>query len=245
MRVVVQHTLLLLAVFFMTSSAFAQGWTPCSISKFRKDKAVCDSMYAAKANYRLTMTMASYRSITDPLPHDQGQAVIVRSGKTYRSEQLGIITVQNETMRVTVDKEDRLIVISKPSALDELFVTQFSTKVIEGLATVSYRLVAGMTEYKLVFGAGAIYDHMIVRYDVNGWLRSTETHWRRPIAEYPDDPQSKSYTPKLVMTYDVPLAHNTVSAEMDPNTYVSQRNGEHVGVGPFASFEVFDGRVQQ
>jgi hypothetical protein len=245
MKIHIKPLVLLLCGASVQVAVNAQAWVPCPATEFREQKAKSDALYAGTASIRMRIDMASYRSINDPLPFDQGTAVVMRSGEAFRSEQLGMITVQNGSLRVTIDETDRIIMVNKPAPSDEPFVSYVATTVFDGLASCAKRNTPLGNEFKLVFGEGALYDHMIVRYDAMGWLRGTETHWRQPIPEYPDDPNSAAYTPKLLMTYWVPTPLTEVGTELDPLTYVSISNGKVVGLGRYAAFQVYDGRVAQ
>lgn len=227
-------------------SVVAQEWTPCAVSVFTAHKAASDAKYGAKSEYRLVLEIKSYRSAGDATPYDKGTVTIVRNGDRYRSEQFGMVILQDKKLRVVVDDGDRSIMVNEPAASDVPFLEQFSKTVFDGLASCAQRKNALGTEFKLVFASGAVYDHMIVRYDQQGWLRGTETHWRLPVPEFPDDPTSAAYTPKLVMTYGVPTTPDTTKAlELDPGAVVAQRDGTLQGVGRYAGYDVFDGRAEQ
>lgn len=215
------------------------------MSAFVQAKRASDALYAGIERFRITMEMASYRSLEDRVPHDKTTARIIREGTRFRSELGGIVTVQDATIRVVRDPEEGKVFATDPVKLEDAWAIGMADLVLTSLVACERRAWDGHTEYRIRFGPGSAQEHMVVRYDAAGWLRGTSTVWRRSIAEDPSNPLSVAYRPRLEVAYGIPVVINGPS-DPDTDPWRLIRRSEHglVATGEWSGATVIDARLR-
>ena len=148
-------------------------------------------------------------------------------------------------MRVVADREMRTMVLADPVDLASVFAEMFVREVPRSAASCWVRTLPQGTEYRMMFGEGAIIERMEIRFDAAGWPVRTETVWRMAIQ---DEPGAPSSIPRMEVDYGrpQPIARGAYSAATDPARLVAfSADGEARGLGEWARYEVDDLRIQQ
>lgn len=240
-----RHTIALAAAVLACIGTFGQAWENVPVSDFVQAKRASDALYVGLERFRITMEMTSYRSVEDRVPHDRTMASIVREGTRFRSEVGGIITVQDATIRVVRDPEEGKVFATDPVKLEDAWAIGVANLVLSSLVACERRTLDGHTEYRVRFSPGSVQEHMVVRYDAAGWLRSTSTVWRRPIAEDPSDPLSAAYRPRLEVAYGIPVVlKGPPDPVTDPWRLVKRGEQGLVAIGEWTGAPVIEARLR-
>lgn len=221
-------------------------WQPSSGRELRRSRALCDSLYAALWGFRQELTLSSYRSRSDVQAHDVERALVRKEGQRFRSEIGGVVTVQDERIRVVVDKHAQVVMVADLVKLEDMFLEAFVLEATEKYGTCAVRPREGGFEYRFTFNTGATYDHILAWYDAKGWLKRTETVWRAGVSEAPLLPLAAVTQPRLVTEYGMPTAirkgeHTTAT---DPWTILEMGVDGPRARGEWAAYELLDTRLR-
>ncbi len=225
----------------------AQVWQPSTPQEVLERIDANGRKFVELGAYEVSMDMSSYRSVNDAAPFDQGRSVMIKVGDRYRVDALGVTTVQDEQFTVSVDSSERMIMVGKAGPLVNEIGAAHMRTVVEKAASVSKRSTGKGVVYKIEFLRGAHYSRMDLEYDAEGWMVKMESHWGFAIQEDPDDPNSPSYTPKVVMLWGRPrkVQEAAVQGKLDISQYVIFKNNRPEAVGIWKDFELHDSRVQR
>ncbi|MEO8589950.1 MAG: hypothetical protein ABI432_11305 [Flavobacteriales bacterium] len=222
-----------------------QDWTTVPGSAFVEAKQGNDSRYKDLPRFSMDIELVSYRSWDDQAPHERTQARVVRDASRFRSEVSGLVSVQDPLIRVVMDPQEHVIMATDPVDLNDAWAIGAVDIVLSSVATCFERSVDGGKEYKLVFKTGAVYDHTIVRYDAQGWLRHTSTVWRQTVQEDPSDRLSAAYRPRLDVSYGIPRTlTGPADASTDPWSLVREGKEGLEAIGAWKDIPIIDTRYR-
>lgn len=230
----------------LASAAAAQDWAPCGKEELVARSRSVVEQYNRLPAYVLSMTVASYRSITDKVPYETITTRSVQAAKGMRTEAPGALMIQNASVRVTAVDQERMLMLSKPIPMTDDRAGLVQQDALERASSIAKRVVQGWTWYQVVCGPNSEHDRLIIAYDDKGWLRRIECHWRSAMRNDPWDPASPEYRPKVVIDYTVPglIDAERAKVELDVAGLVTWKDGQATGVGRFAGYQVFDTRLQ-
>src|ERR1044072_6804420 len=107
---------LLIVAGFRTDQAWEKTTKTELLSAFERSSA----WFVNTKNYRLKISYSTYTDHTTQLVHDKQDGYVLRSGDLFKSSMMGIITIQDEEMRSTIDTLNQLIVLTQKSPLNEM-----------------------------------------------------------------------------------------------------------------------------
>lgn len=220
--------------------AIAQAWTPVPVERLLHQRALADSLQAAMGPSILVMDLMSFRSSTDVVPYDRKHARLVRTAQGFRSEIGDVLMVQGHGLRVVVDRSDRTMLVTDPTALTNVSLPPWSEELLTSLGACYMRTVSDGVEFKLVMAKDVVHDHVLLQFDAQGWLRRSETFWRSGMDGTPGDP-------RLVVQYQrpVPLRAGTVDEQgTDPWEFVKVGPAGLIAIGEWNGIEVIDARIK-
>lgn len=226
--------------------AFSQVWSASTSKEMLERIDANGRKFSELTAYELTVDMASYRSVNDAEPFDEGRSVMVRQGDNYRVDALGVTTVQDGKFMVSVDSSEQLMVFAKAGPVINQVGAEHMRVVVEKAKAVSKRAASDGVVYRIEFLPGAHYSRMEITYDSEGWMTRMESHWGFAIQEDPDDPRSPSYTPKVVMRFSKPVRLDMANAKqrLDLSRFVVLKNDRPAPAAAWLGYRVHDSRVQ-
>lgn len=240
------HMALACALSLAAEKGDAQTWQSSTPQELLERIEANGKLYEAVTSYRLLVDMASYRSTDDVVAFDEAQSTVVKSGKRYRVDALGMVTVQDEQYRVTVDSAERMIMVGRAGDIMDVVGADHARIIIENAASVTKRSQRDGVTFRVVFRKGAYYTQLENTYDTEGWLKKIECYWGVEVKENPDDPKSPGYKPRVVMRFGRPerLKEEVTTRHLDIGQFVAFQGGKPYPVGSWSGYEVFDTRVQ-
>lgn len=223
----------------------AQAWVPCPAQEVLEHAEANGKAYAALPVYEMRVELASYRSSTDVAPFDRAESLLQKAGDRSRVDHMGIITVQDGRLRVTVDTTEHVILVAKADDIMDVIGADHAHLIIEQAAAVTKKAIAAGVTYKVMFRPGAYYDRVEITYDKDGILARADLFWRIAIQEDPDDPRSPAYTPRVTMLFGRPraIAEAAITKRLDLSAYIVMKNGRPIAAPGWTGYEVIDTRV--
>jgi len=192
--------------------------------------------------FELRTTISSFQQATAATPNEVEHTVLWRKGDRMRAEAFGTITLQDKSLCVLVDPEERMIQVSRPEG--SLTTVDAEARTIMFMAAKQVRKSADPlgVRFQLTFPANATYSTLEVVFDKQGWLRSITTVWARPMPLEPSNPVSAMVRPKVCVEMSVPQPIAR-AVDLDIAKLVDRRSATIQGVGAYAGYDVFDTRM--
>lgn len=223
--------LLLLLIVGLSTCAFAQKW---EITAPEEAKAVLMKMgeQHRMANYKLTFDFNFYRDVKDSIPLMTDKGRFVRgSGNCYRSERTGELVIQTEAMRMVVDSNNRLVVLTKPDTLFKVIDIQSYTKAINWANYICTRMTtAKETRYELAPKTPGEIALQLWVDKKTGELIHVELLLPKGNYSSQEMNDASQEMPRIVMNYSIPAAYNR-PAEFDLGTWLTPL-GSHFKLNP-------------
>lgn len=237
-----RHRITLFVFLCLAQVAALAQWIPTDTTELRRYMDNYTRKMDAMGDMVQRATLFAYRNSTDPTPADVGHSNMWKRGEHMRAEHLGVTTIQDASMRVVVDPEDRMIHVSRPDRSAEIQGSELRGVMFQAIRSIRKRESSDGTHFQLIFPVTAQYGTIEVVFDQQGWLRGITTIWGQAIPADPGEPLSAMVTPKVRLDLAVPLKPER-PVNMDVRSVIIQANGVLVGVGEASGFEVFDARI--
>ena len=222
----------------------AQTWQTVKPAELMAMLDASAAKYKAYNAYHLTSNLYAYHNSTDPRPAEEAISQVWKDGNKAKAEHMGMVSYQNEDLRVSIDPEERLMMIAEPQDFFGLLGQEYRESVFQAAAITRADLPDG-ARFRAKFGPGSDYELIEFKFDKAGWLRRMETHWGQPIALAPDNPMTALITPMVVLEMGVPQRIAPGSVVVDPSVAVRIVKGKPVVAQAYTGYELIDNRVHQ
>jgi hypothetical protein len=201
-------------------------------------------------NYSFKMRYLSFSDHKTMLVTETASGFYTKSGNNYRSYILGIKTVQNTTVKVSIDSIEKLIILSNPDKI-ALPVTNTDQleELIENTKKVSKRSEKGSVVYKIDFKQNDLYESYELKLNSNGVLEQM-TFFYSTIKDkdYEESIQGKevSVSPRLEIHFDdFKVLAKTKEGEFSEKLYVLLDNKNVKKTERYKTYTIKDYRIQK
>lgn len=236
---------LLLALLMQAAVAHGQ-WGAAPPGELERRIAKNRALYEGVGAFSLDYTITVYRDASSVLPEQVMKGHVGSSQGRSWSTQPGMLTVQDERLRVLVDSAQRVVMVSAPTQDEAYLGSAFSSKVISGAKAIGTMRTNEGDVFRILFHDGAAIDAMEVTFDAKGWLRRVIVYWQRMEA---DDPRTAIgfVAPRMDTRFSVPQrlpADRATAARMDTGRLVQNSEGGLKPQGALSTYELIDTRLQ-
>ena len=222
----------------------AQDWKPASADELLSRLDASAAKYKGMEHYEARTTLLVYARAGDAQPSERGESRVWKVGTRAKADHLGMISYQNEKVRVTIDKDDRVMVLAEPEEYVGLMGLE-ERRAILGMAS-DIHVHAGVdgVHYRVRFPKGSEYDEVLFAFDPSGWLRRMETQWGNAVPLIPDNPLTDVILPRVVMELEPPRRIDPANVKADPSEAVAFVNGKPQPTAAYRDFMVIDNRLR-
>jgi len=198
------RTLMILAVFLGACCLPALSqWTASTDADLQKCMGEAAAKYIPQRDLSLTYEMFYYNDQQDLEPAERSIARIFRKGQSHRSEQLGILTIQDEKLRVSIDSAARVVLVSTPVAAFDPWSGAMGNDLMASAQKIGVQRSNGGQRFRLMFGTNDLYEAIEIAFDPQGWMLELVLLYRRhPQANALFSPEYRR--PKVIMRFEQP-----------------------------------------
>lgn len=238
------RTITALALLALALPMAAQSWAPATADELLSRLDASAAKYNAMEHYEARAALLVYANPGDKEPSERGESRVWKLGGKAKAEHLGMVSYQNEKLRVTIDPDDRIMVLAEPEEYLGLMGIE-ERRALLGLAQSIERRTDDLGDrFRARFPAGSEYEVVLFTFDKNGWLRRLETHWGHAVPLIPDNPLTATITPRVVMELEPPRRVAPTAVKADPSEAVAFVNGQPRPTPAFEGFTVIDNRLR-
>lgn len=231
--------------FFGMCAALAMGqWQPATGAELSRAIETNHKNYGTLTDFSLRYEMLHYEDQGLPNPSERHAMRIDRRGDSYRAEQLGILTIQDNTIRVSVDSTGAIVMLAAPSAMESEQVNTWKERIIPLATSIGKQMTPRGTRYRLMLPASTGFDAVEIAFDGAGWLQEL-------VVLYAHSPQSQhlftpaQLRPKVVTRFERPIALKTdPKVDMDPSKIVDLSGDTPTLRSKWKSYQLIDTRYR-
>ncbi len=234
------------ATWLLLLMASVASATETPAQKARTDFQKVNSLYAATPSYSLDMQYSVFDSHAGGNLVEQKAGKYIKHGDMSYSRLLEIETIVNPRRTITVNHEDRFIVISDTKKME---LSPLQTDVQNLLAQCSHIKVQdlGTSErhYTFLFSEEeeeAEFSQIDMVINLKDYsIKKMVLYYNQQLPLTENDYYAKAKKPRLEITYQAFVPLTSVNASLFAETaYVSEANAVYKGKGKCASYEVIN-----
>lgn len=145
-------------------------------------------------NYAFKLKYTSYKDYVSKEIIESSEGYYKRLGNKYKTEAIGIKTVQNEKIRIIIDTLDKIITVLNPGKLNPaLTVAKDLEVMLDNVKALKKRKIGKSTCYRIDFIKNELYEAYEFTINEKGLLESLVYYYSEQIEE--DDGDGQYITP--------------------------------------------------
>lgn len=234
---------LFIAVLVTAGLASAQEWRTVAHTELLAKLDASAAKVTALDRYVFRSSLMAYRSERDVQPMETTTSVVWKDGDRVKAEHMGFVSYQDKKLRVTVDQEDRVLIVAEPQGAFDLLDASYRASVFEA-AAIGKREGAGGVTYRARYGPGSDFTLLEFQFDRTGWLSKLTVHWGHAVSALPEQPMTDVFTPVVVLEMALPQPFPSGSVRLDVGEAVLLTAGALQPAQRYAGYTVIDNRWQ-
>lgn len=222
----------------------AQEWRPCKAAELIAKLDSSAAGYKAMPSYQVRSMVSVYRGVSESTPSETAESHVWKIGGKAKAKHMGMISYEDDRTRVTIDPEERWMMVADAEGTLELFGSEYRESVLDA-AAIGRSSDATATRYRVRYGPGSDFELIEFQFDKAGWLRRMEAHWGQPVSVHPDLLVSARFTPRVVMEVGLPERITQGQVTVDMSEVIRFENGTPVPSAAYAGYEIIDNRYHR
>jgi|GEM_PF-2719725 len=237
------RTVVALILLVTCSRAFGQ-WQPADPEELTKAMAANQEHYRALGDFSLRYELIHYQDQGSPQPFERHAMRIDRKGSRYRAEQLGILTLQDENMRVSVDSAGAIVMIAAPAKLEAEQTDHWRKNILPLARSIGKRTTGTGMRYRVMLPISTGFEAVEIQFDRDNWIQELVVLYdRSPQHDHLFTPEL--LRPKVITRFNKPEAISGRDViVMDPGTIVDVTTLQPVLRPKWRSYQLIDTRYR-
>ena len=190
-----------------------------------------------------------YPNYYSPVPTEVLKGFYKKDHALSLTNLLEVETMQNEKYRISADRENKLLVVSKPENKISGISPVDLDSILQFCSSIDYKIsYKGYKVYTLNLVDGYI-DFRALEIFINPrtyMLESLSVYFRTAINIDQNDPNSRREIPKVEISYsNLNINPRFPAGLFSERKYVKERNGALIASGNYADYEVINLNLNQ
>lgn len=183
----------LYVILVLASGAFkgqTSGWAPCSKEEISAAYHKVCAWMIREESYSFNLSYSSYRDYFTVKKEDASVGLYKRSQDNFYCEALGITTLQNGHIKITVDSAERIIALTDPGTLGNAVLMEPETLVayLANVKMIRKKEIGRTTLYRIDFRKNELFEAYEFQVKENGLLERLVYYYsERTEEEYPEE----------------------------------------------------------
>lgn len=243
-----------LLVFLVLSTGFTlqsgkpvTEWKEISLNEYEKAWNEFNKYYSSKKSYSVDITYTSYKGYDATKEHEQMKGYHKKDGSNFHNYIMGIRTIQNHQVKLTIDSINQSILVSDPDITKPIDGPVLSYEQMKKKVK-SYKFhqqADGTLNYRVEYQKGTSFTATEIKASKDYFIKEIILFYSGEYNTDPDDENSKKTNPKLAITYsnfkkDITINKN----EFNIKPYVIIDNENKIKLSElYKNYELLDLRV--
>jgi len=236
---------------FITALSVAKptdNWNIITVDEMSKEIKKIEAFYKNTPAYSVSVTHASYKSYTATSSEDKMNGYFMKDAKNnYHSYVLGIHSVQNNKIKITVDSLNKSILINEP---DKAFTKEVKVKEIEQMlkicTSVKKQNGTEISKYRFEFGKGTQYAAYEIWVNMDSRLQKIILYFNAEFPSDPDNDKSVKTKPRaeIVFSNYKTGIKPVYKDHFDETKYIKLSGDKYIPTEKFKNYKVYDLRAK-
>jgi len=236
---------IVLAIFFqlLVQATFSQS---TDRDQFVADYTKMWKWMSRSGNYSFHLDYRSYKDHHSKDPYETASGTYRKSGVNYFCDVLGVKTVQNAQMKITIDSVEKLIILTKPQSLNpgELNLQQIND-LMDNAKGIVKSFFGKATVYRIDFNKNELYEAVEYRFSNEGMLlQITYLYAEQVDRDYNDngDMIENHLKPRLDICFSDYKQVKDTGNEFSEKQFLTRNGDKLIASGKFRGYEIKDYR---
>ena len=225
------------------------NWAAVSVDDMTKKIKEIEGFYKDNSAYTIKVTHASYKSYSATVAEEKSQGYFIKDAKNnYHSFAMGIHTVQNAKLKITVDSVNKSILINDP---DKTYTKAVKTDDLSGYLKVCDQIkkIKGTNydRFRFEFGKTQTFSAYEIWTGTDNRIEKLVMFFN---AEFPSDPnEEKSAKTKpraeIIFSDYKTTVKPVYKDHFDETKYITLKDGNYVASDKYKGCKVYDLRTKK
>jgi hypothetical protein len=197
--------------------------------------------YGAVKSMSMTIEYNLFSSYTATTAHESSKGKFIRQNANYYSELLGITTVQNAKHKITINTQEKSLLLSNPDKTPPAPSPVLLDSILRVCSSIDrIDLGAGKKLYQLKFAKLTYYDYerIDIHLGSNQLIEKFVLYFRSAVVLDDNDQNLKKDKPRLEISYSAIILNSEVDTNLfSEKIYVESLGSE--GFKPTAAYQTY------
>ena len=209
---------------------------------------------AIKENYRdmefysMDVIHSSYVDYQSVVPYEKSIGYFMKRKNNYCSLLMGVTTIQNEKIKLSVNPQKKFISISSPDEYMKAVFTQADFDLFSRFITSMKRDIIGdLATYRIEYKKGLSLSFYEMTVNNRNIITRMKLFYEREIAVDSENPKSKRSKPRMEIEFtNIKYGEQqSESRKFDTGKYIHLENGKYALSDEFKDYRLVDMRVKK
>lgn len=219
-------------------------WTKSSFDDFEKELSDVQKFFSESIKFSVNVTHSTFKGINNNVAYEKKSGKFIRDGKSYRSSIMGMITIQNEKLKIIIDTVGKTILIASPDKLEPSNIVSLDyVQTKKNIKTVLKKTENNTKKYKLEYSFGQyLSSEITIGSDSN--IKEIIIVFREKYHEVQGDKNSPMVNPKAVISFtDFKKNPSINKSVFDFSSYINiSDKGAITGIKSYKNYNIVDTR---
>ncbi len=221
------------------------SWTETTKEEITEAYKAINEFYFTGQEYHVEFKYFSYKGHNSKTVHDQSSGYLMRKGKLVCTESMGRKTIQDEKIKVMVDKNAKRIGVYHP---EETYYSQISSQFSENSLVFAEKFfkktVGTNTHYKIQFASPSKVEQVELVMDKDNFLVAITSYFSQKMEWEDENGAKKTDKAKLKIEYNL-VAQGHLNESIDKtSTYVQIKGDKVTLASKYESYQLNDFRIK-
>ncbi|MDF2450525.1 MAG: hypothetical protein K0S26_29 [Bacteroidota bacterium] len=244
------YILILSTVFFsFTQEKNTGAWEIASKEEVMTVSQKYSEWFLKNLNYKVDINYASYSDHNSATAHDEFSGFYKRNNNNFHTLAMGVNTIQNEKMKLSIDTISRFIVLNNKIAIDQSPVNtkDFSTLLDNAKSIKKQKTNTGEIIYRSDFKPNAVYSAYEFKINSKGLLVLMKYYYSKELKDETPSGSIVKGKPRLEVSFNNYQTNVSFNYEKDfsEKKYLREEGKKIVLNNKYKNFELKDYRFSE
>lgn len=241
-------SILILVMFLFGFILPDSNWETVTASDMSKEIKSMEEFYKNTSAYSIKIVHRTYRNYSATKIEDESTGFFIKDAKNnYHSYSMGIRTIQNSKMKLTIDSLNKSILLNEPDSYlsKEVKISELKD-LLKLCSAIKMNKEEGAKKYRFEFNKGGSYSAYEIWANSSSQIKKLILFFNTEVLTDPSDEKSAKTKPRAEISFSDYTTGITPDYKkyFDETPYIQLKNEKYSGVGKYKGFEVLDLRVK-
>ncbi len=237
--------LIITLAFLLSFVSQAQNWEDISVDDLKSKFKIIRDNYANTPNYKMDIEHLSYKSANSSVASEQFKGYFLKHKNSYHSNTLGITTIQDSKLKITIDSTNKAILVSNPDESISTWKNLNDENLFSAISYAQHKNNAnGTTSYKLYYKPNNQFKYFEIIVGESSWVQEFIIFYQSQEFYNPQSDKMEFLNPKIKVKY-FNLSFSNINQNMfSLEKYLAKNDKSYKLTKPYMHYELIDTRYK-